>query len=471
MKTMSISKKDVLWSYFSQMLSIGSGIIILPVILHKLEAQEIGIYYILLSINSFILLCDAGFSPQFARNITYVFNGANTLKKEGFETTLSDRSINYRLLATVIKATQYTYKYFALIAGILLLSLGSFYIYSITAHFSSINNTFSIWLIYCISTFFNIYFLYYNSLLIGRGFIKESQKTSAFSKVFGMLLTVILIYYNWGLIGFAIANLLSPIAGRFLARFYFFRDGLKQKIQHTISNKEIKSVLSVSWPNIKKLSIITIAGYIVSQLGLFLSGLYLSLSDVASYGLMIQLVNVISVISCTLVTIQTPAFASYRVTGNMALLMKKFAFSITVFYPLFIVGSLLMIYAAPTILSTMRSNATLPSASILIIYCFIRLLETNHSCFANIISSANHIPFLKAALLSGLCILIGYGLLITYTEVNILTFVLVPGIVQLSYQNWRWPQIVLNEFKINFLQLIWMGNKEIKHYYLSSKHV
>ena len=69
-KPVSISKKDILWSYLSQFLSIGAGILILPAILHKLSSQEIGINYILLSISAFIPLLDAGFSPQFRAPVT-----------------------------------------------------------------------------------------------------------------------------------------------------------------------------------------------------------------------------------------------------------------------------------------------------------------------------------------------------------------------------------------------------------------
>ena len=80
-KPVSISKKDILWSYLSQFLSIGAGILILPAILHKLSSQEIGINYILLSISAFIPLLDAGFSPQ-DKTPEQLFEKAVTLRSE-----------------------------------------------------------------------------------------------------------------------------------------------------------------------------------------------------------------------------------------------------------------------------------------------------------------------------------------------------------------------------------------------------
>ena len=131
------------------------------------------------------------------------------------------------------------------------------------------------------------------------------------------------------------------------------------------------------------------------------------------------------------------------------------------FYPLFIIGAILLVWVAPKLLSVIQSNAVLPASYILVVYCLIRLLEANHSCFANIISSANHIPFFNAALLSGLCTLIGYGLLILFSRTGILFLILVPGIVQLAYQNWKWPQMVLKEFGISWMRFIRIGCQEV----------
>lgn len=44
-----------------------------------------------------------------------------------------------------------------------------------------------------------------------------------------MSIAIGLVYCDLGLISIAVANLLAPIIGRFLAHFYFYRDGLKEK--------------------------------------------------------------------------------------------------------------------------------------------------------------------------------------------------------------------------------------------------
>ena len=45
----NVSRKDVFWGYFAQFFSIGSGIITLPLVLHMLSEEEIGMNYLMLT--------------------------------------------------------------------------------------------------------------------------------------------------------------------------------------------------------------------------------------------------------------------------------------------------------------------------------------------------------------------------------------------------------------------------------------
>ncbi len=68
-----------------------------------------------------------------------------------------------------------------------------------------------------------------------------------------------------------------------------------------------------------------IGSYAINKLGMFFAGLYLSLEAVASYGLMIQLMTIITTISMTFQTSFWPQMASLRAEGDKAALMDKFA--------------------------------------------------------------------------------------------------------------------------------------------------
>ena len=84
-----------------------------------------------------------------------------------------------------------------------------------------------------------------------------------------------------------------------------------------------------------------------------------------------------------------------------------------------------------------------------IIFAFLfAWLEANHSIAGGFLLANNEVPYFKASLLSGIST-ITLLLILFYTlpDFGIWIMILVPGIVQLCYQNWRWPYVLLKSLK------------------------
>lgn len=456
--SITLTKKDVAWGYFAQFFSIASGIITLPLILRMLTAEEIGMNYLMLTVGSLVSLFDFGFAPQFGRNITYIFSGAQKLEKEGINVIKTGGEINYRLLATMIHTAKFVYRRLAVTVLFIMIILGSLYIYKVTQGFTNIDNSFIIWIVYSLSTFFNIYYSYYTSLLTGKGLIMESRKATVFSKLAYILLTFTFLLSGMGLLAVALANLIAPFINRYFSYYYFFTAELKERIDvFEISKQEKVDLFKIIWYNARKLGLVFVGSYAITKLSMFLAGLYLSLADIASYGLMIQLVGLIMAVSGTLFGIYQPRFAALRIEGNNNSLLKEFAFSMNVQYLLYVSGTLFLLLFGPWALTFIGSNAVLPPLWLLSIYALIVLLELNHSNFATFIITKNNIPFVESALIAGGFIAIGSFLSLEYTSLGILGLILVQGITQLAYSNWKWPYVVCKEFKISFFSFIVIG--------------
>ena len=86
----------------------------------------------------------------------------------------------------------------------------------------------------------------------------------------------------------------------------------------------------------------------------------------------------------------------------------------------------------------------------LAIYMF---LEANQSLFTSYISTSNYIPYSNTYCVSALLATILAILLITLTSWGVMSLILAHFIVQLSYNNWRWPQFVLREFNVSLFTL------------------
>ena len=92
-----LSKSDLIWGYVAKLVGLGSGIIVLPLVLHLLDENEIAMNYIMHNLMGFVVLFDIGFSNQFARNFAFIYGGAQEITKEGTPTNISSH-INYELL-------------------------------------------------------------------------------------------------------------------------------------------------------------------------------------------------------------------------------------------------------------------------------------------------------------------------------------------------------------------------------------
>ena len=193
---------------------------------------------------------------------------------------------------------------------------------------------------------------------------------------------------------------------------------------------------------------------------MFLAGLYLSNAEVASYGLMMQLVNILSAVATTFFATFQPKFAALRVEDDQQGFIRLFSFSMVIFYILFVLGGCILLFGGNVALGYIRSNAFLPDKLILCLYIIVVLLESNHSHFATAIISKNNIPFVKPALLSGKGIAIGSFIVLKYTSWGILGLVLVQGFCQVVYNNWKWPLVILKEFKLTMFQFVHIGVQE-----------
>lgn len=459
-----IKKKDIYWSYLSQIFVVLSGLLTLPLILRLLSTDEIGMNYLMLTLGSLVSLFDFGFTPQFSRNLTYIFSGAQELKKKGIKVCESSE-INYRLLATMISTSKFLYKRLALFTLIILITFGTLYIYIVTGEFNNIDNALLIWLLFSSGIFFNIYYSYYNSLLIGKGLIMESQKAIVYTKLLNIILMSILLYLNIGLLSVVISNLISPFLGRYLSYKYFFTEDLKNKINsYNISKEEIFHLFKIVWYNAKKIGLVFVGSYSINKLSIFMAGIYFSLEDIASYGLMIQLFGLVSVFSMMFFKVFEPKFSALRLKGNKTSLIKLLASVMNIYYITFIIFSLLVIYNIPLLLSIFGSSVVLPSKTVLITFAIILFLEGNHSCFSTFIVTNNNVPFVTSSLVAGFFIAIGNYISLSYTHYGILGLISVRGIVQLSYANWKWPKLVLVEFNKNIFSFLTLGIRENMNY-------
>jgi O-antigen/teichoic acid export membrane protein len=458
-----VLKKDVVWGFVVQLFSIFSGIIIIPLMLRLLTAEEIGFYYLMLTAGTLVSLFDFGFAPQFGRNVSYVFNGAQEIRKEGVQIIKSQSEVNFRLLSNMIQTARLFYRFLAFFVLLLMLSFGTYYMYQVTDGFVKVENTLIIWIIFSFATFFTLNFAYYTALLTGQGLIMESKKTILYGKLIYIFLAFVFLFLDFGLLGVTLASFMMPFMQRLIAHAYFFKKELSERLDSfQISFQEKFDLFKILGYNASKLGLVLIGAFAVTRFSLFLAGLYLTLPETAAYGLMVQLFSIINTLSSTLFGIYQPRLAALRVEDNKWEMLKDFAFSMLIFYLFFWLGAFTLVTSGTWLLSVIGSNALLPSTYVLAIYGLVVFLEGNHANFATFIITNNDIPFVPSSLVAGSVIVLGSFMILKWTTLGLIGLVLVQGITQLAYANWKWPYEVCKSFNINILQFLVIGFRESK---------
>ena len=456
-----VNKKDVVWGYITMAFNYGTGLFTLPFILNMLSAEEVGMNYLMLTISNLVILADFGFSQQFGRNLTYILSGAQSLQKEGIS-GVKLGAINYQLVATLIKTAKFVYLRMSLLVLAGMLTLGTIYIYHVTQGFTNIPNSLFIWLLFSVSTFFNFYYKYYTTLLTGSALMMEYNKSCIYSKIVYIAICVGMLFLGCGLMSVVVANFISPFVQRYYSYISFYTDEIKDGLRgQVVTAEDIREMTSTLWFNAKKLGIIFVGQYGISQSGIFFSGLFLSLEEVAAYGLMMQLINnILCSISKSLFNSISPLFSKDTINHDISQLIRHFSLGNFIFWCIFIVGSLMVIFVAPPVLDLIHSNSHLPSTLVMLVFSIDALLDYNHANFTYILTAQNRFPFVKADLITGMAVVFINLATLYFTDWGLLGLVLGRLCVMLAYNDWKWPSVICRELNVPITIFVKVGYQE-----------
>lgn len=460
----NITKKDVLWGYIAQFFNIGAGILLLPVILQLLPSDILGVWYIFLTISSLVQMLDFGFQPTFTRNVAYIFSGALKLQAEGIDQGQQHLDYpNYPLLKNIISVMKHFYGLISLVVFFLLLTAGSWYIHNRAGHLPEEEYIMFSWYIYIVSTVLNLYYSYYNSLLVGRGFVKENNQLIIITRSIYLLSATLGLLAGYGLLAVAGGNLLSIVLNRVLAIRFFYKNGLRQMLKEHEPTTE--KLLPILWVNAKKNGLSSIGGYFVQKGNLLFISMFLSLETVASYGLTINLVNILAGVSPLYLSTHIPEIYKDRIDHNLSEIRRIFGESLFVFYLLYVAGALCLVVIGPWALELVHSKTHLLPLTPLLLILAVQFLESNHGMAATLITTRNEVPYLNAALISGFLIASFSFTSLYFTNWGITGVVFLTGAVQLSYNNWKWPLMVSRELEESYPQLVRIGFISLKAWF------
>ncbi|KJY79066.1 O-unit flippase-like protein [Vibrio nigripulchritudo] len=456
--------KDLFWGYLSQFLQYGAALIVLPVMLYFLSPSQLGIWYVFMTISNFVTMVDLSLTPIISRNVSCYMVGATTLEKSGYS-NIEVKDINKIDIYGTYQASKYIFRLFSLVLILLFFTFGSSYIENIITPDLDKEVVMISWYIFAFSTAIDLYFKYINGFLQGSLNMVGYYKVIALTRVSFVLMTSVLIACDFGLLGISIAYIISVILSRLVAWSYFKSDLAYEVIcvRNFYSFESVKKNLYLLWNSSQKVFIASIGGFLILKSSTLVSSTYLSLEQTASFALTMQVLTVLTALSSVYLNTRIPAISRLRVRDDLSSAQSLISKGMVVAILVYILGCLIFLLLGKDLLYFMGSKTDVLSYFPLIVLMLIMLLEMNHSLAATVIISGNDVPFVKASIFSGLLVFLFSILMINYTNLGLWSLILSQGIVQLSYNNWKWPIYMANSLGSNFFLLVIRGVKGLRN--------
>lgn len=459
----TISRCDTIWSYIGTVFAMGSGLIIIPFVLWFLDADTVGVYYVFISLSAIASLFDLGFSPSIARNMAFAWSGAEELLKQGGTESKSNEP-NFKLIKQIIFTCKVLYFVLALVALLIALTIGTYYIYSISEGILS-GSQYTAWIIYSVAIFLNILYSYYSVFLRGVGAVSEVNKATIFAKLFQIVASIVMLARGLGLVGVSIAYLLYGLTFRLISKRYFFKyKRLGEKLKVIKAGKGINSVIELlkrMWPNTWREGLVTISNYILNQATTVIAPLYLTLAETGVYSLAVQLTSAIATIAATLYTAYQPSLQSAYTNRDTETQKKNMSVIVFSYCGIFLFGMLGLIIVGKPLLSILKQEYNL-SVALLLGTGVYQFILKYRNCFCSYISTTNRLIYAKSFVISAVLCITFSVLLAGVLKWGVTGLIIAQIMSQAVFNAWYWPAFVYRELKMIPRDTLLIGYGEIR---------
>src|SRR4051794_21887006 len=125
-----VARSPLSWSFVATALRFGSAVLLLPLMLRRILSDELGLWYIFVSLGAFAALLDLGFAPTVVRSAGYLWAGSAVLIPFGIELVnpaleaVANKMPNIGKLEDLVASLRRYYSLAGLAVLFLLLTLG-----------------------------------------------------------------------------------------------------------------------------------------------------------------------------------------------------------------------------------------------------------------------------------------------------------------------------------------------------------
>lgn len=436
-----LTRSPVLMSWASLLLQLGSGLVILPLLLKALGPQDLGLWFLFSIVLGFALLSDGGFGPSVVRAVAYFYAGRTALptqmaQRHGPVDAVEGTTPYWQGIGQLMATLGRVYWLILALTAVLLALPGCLMVrnlVSLSAH-PAIS-----WLAYlatCVSALATVATIRWSSLAQGFGQLVQVRAIEIGVGLLRLGAYFVLLIGGQGLLALMLCTAVCALLTLTLQRrsTLAWLEGQAAEVIERGRYAYDPAIFTALWPATWRMGAILVGSYGISNAVSLLVSQSTDPALIASFLFSSRLIQIVRQLA------QVPLYARLPqviqlVARRETLAVKQF-FSRAVALEMYLMLVALMVLAlgGNALLAGVGLRPLLLAPELFVPLGLWAVLEAHHSAHAQLYMTSNHIPFLVPALLSGAAI-VGLGYLVQPLY-GVAGLVFVQLGVQAAWNNW-----------------------------------
>lgn len=401
-----LSNTAVVWGFAGAGVRTFGGVLLLPLLVKFVPSDELGVWYVFVSMSSFVLMLNAGLSQALTRGMAYLWAGATELKTFGVSTLDHGAQQTEPNVAGIrdLLATLRIF-YAAMGAGCFLLFAiaGTGWIWHITGPLEVRAGLCSAWLLYAAGFSLNFSCAFWMPFLAGINHVRDVERVMAAASVIHLSVSAIGLLLGFGVWSLVVGHILMGLVNWSAARFLFlgvptaggegWRGGRAQA-----------AILGRIWPTAWRTAACASGAYLGTPASVFVCSAFCDLSTTASLGLTLQLLTKIISVSVIWVRVKIPEFSGLRAKQKHQALAALFASRMRLSLITAFLSTVMLVLSLPIVFEKIGANTRLLPGWPLLVLCVCSALRLQQSQYAMLVLTENQNPFARRALVTGLLV-------------------------------------------------------------------
>ena len=404
----------------------------------SLSARELGAWYVLQAFAALVALLELGFSDSIVRAAGYAWAGARRLLALGVEIVERPDALaegppdpNLKLLADLSASARMLYRSISLLPLVLGVSGALVAIRLPQFPRSTLTPQIPLCIVFLAGLSLALWNGRWPALLLGIGRVRESQQILAIAWLLYLVIGGSALVLGAGLWAFVLGYVCMDLSTRFLSRRAFLR--LSGELPEGVASG---TVFRLIWPTAWRTSAVSMGYFMVSASTPMICAATLGLEITGTYGLSLQVGNLVVVLSSVWVQASIAQMNQLRAQGENREIALLFVRNVRRSLPTFIILAVGLLGFGSRFLNILHAKTALLDPPALAALLLILLLAMHHSLYATLVITENRNPFVWPALINGAAVLaMAFWLAPRFGIAGLLA---ATGVIPALFANW-WP--------------------------------